>query len=360
MKYCIYCGSTQKETEFNGEHIINNSIGGHETFEICKKHNSLFSDDDACGIDQAIAKTFKPLTILSATKIDRSSKQKLEIEMGNQEFDFQVDHSDGSISIKSSIKHVKKIFQNKSTFGDIYIFGKDDQKLEKNVKHKLGENFDKLLKKKMMPIMLGDMSFEFPLEDEKTLRAIAKIAFNFLGSLNPKFASSSIFDEIRNLIIKKECFTEKHVFPDYEIVKEGILDRHLIKLVGSSETGILYANIVLFGCFPYSILLSENYMGKDFFYPYGIDTKTGKNLDQDELFKSFSRIFSPVLLSRDYFFDRGIHASLDDYLADPNQKPKSPVHEIQAHSLELRGRILNYYREDLLKRIYGNYSKPLA
>ena len=41
-KYCIYCGSNQTETKFNDEHIINNSIGGHETFKICMKHNTFF------------------------------------------------------------------------------------------------------------------------------------------------------------------------------------------------------------------------------------------------------------------------------------------------------------------------------
>lgn len=361
-QYCIYCGLNQTETEFNDEHIINNSIGGHETFEICKKHNSFFSDKKACGIDQAIASTFATLVGLSTTKIDRGTDQKTKIMMGNPEFDIYVDNEDGSVSLGASIDHVKKALQGQPNVGDLFFFGKDDKGLKNNFIRKFdkegygGFNAQFILRGRSLP--LGDMSFRFPLEDQNTLRAIAKIAFNALGSLDAELASGSEFDDIRKFILDGSFFTTKYAFPDYEIVEQGILERHLIHLVGSAELGVLYASVVLFGCFPYSVLLAENYTGKDFFHVYGIDTKTGKNFDQPKIMESFNRIFKPIYLSRKYFSERGTYASLADYWSNPDDGVHTPTNKIRDHSWKIRSMILNYYREDVVKKVHVKYAKP--
>lgn len=361
-QYCIYCGSNQTETEFNDEHIINNSIGGYETFKICKKHNSFFSDKKACGIDQAIAETFRTLTGLSTTTIDRGTDQKTKILMGNPEFDIYVDHSDGTVSLGASIDHVKKALQGQPNVGDLFFFGEDDKRLKANLIKKFDKEgcgeFNAQFNFQGMSMPLGDMSFYFPLEGKKTLRAIAKIAFNALGSLDAELASSSEFDDIRKFILDGSFFTTKYAFPDYEIVEQGILDRHLIHLVGSAELGILYVSVVLFGCFPYSVLLAENYTGNDFFHVYGMDTKIGKNFDQSKTMESFNRIFKPIYLNRKYFSDRASYLSLNDYLADPEEKPNTLVAKIREHSWKIRSMILNYYREEVVKKVHVKYSKP--
>ena len=184
------------------------------------------------------------------------------------------------------------------------------------------KGFNDFFKPGRVNIKLGDMSFYFPLEDKKTLRAIAKIAFNFLGSLDAELASGMEFNGIRKFICDDNFFTTKYAFPDYEIVKEGILNLHLIHLIGSAELGVLYASVVLFGYFPYSVLLAEHYTGKDFFHVYGMNMQTGKELTLAEINERFNRIFKSICLNGKYFSDRSDYLSLDDYLADLDEKSK--------------------------------------
>ena len=59
MRQCIFCGQLKKDSEFNKEHIILDSLGGKGNEDICRNvciscNSSLGTRVDACLINHEI------------------------------------------------------------------------------------------------------------------------------------------------------------------------------------------------------------------------------------------------------------------------------------------------------------------
>ena len=350
---CIYCGNKEKNEEFNDEHIVNNSLGGKAKIKICKQHNSDFSDKRKNGIDLSIIDRFRAFRELVEAKIDRgvSDKQGIKIFIDNDLLHINVRESGKKISLESNKEKILLSLKDSPKKGETFFFGegKESKSLKKNFfkKHNIND-FDEV----EVELNLNNPSVYFPLENKKTLRAIAKITFNFLGNIDANLCISSDFDQIRKFILNENAFSTKFCFPDYQIYNASVFGKHLINIIGLPEHNIIFAKVALFGIFTYSVLLSDTYQGRELFYVFSEDYQGNENSNpQDLLFK----IFQPGNLNKEYFEYRENNFDIEYYLNPNNEKNFEQVDKIRKMSVDLRGFAMQHLIKKVFQEIYRKY-----
>jgi len=279
MIKCYAC----KESLENGrsfEHIINNSIGGHEGFYdlLCKKCNERFGDT----IDKELSGQLRDLGILLDIKRDRALDEP-KIKMST---------ADGQIKeVGFGMKpHIKLSFPTKDKHVEIFT---TDNKYKGLVRAKTRElskdgtvtfvestelpTKEKYYLKNDFSQGDGFRKFGGPLMH----RSVAKICVNryLARGYEPKYCAGIIQFIKGNLKPYPHFYYFPTTYTIHKLQKGEV--SHVIYLRGDTRNRVLYAYIELFNFENSLVIFDMEYSGEDFTDSYIWDTLIGKEVEKN-------------------------------------------------------------------------------
>ncbi len=274
MALCFYCNSPITTRNKSEEHIIPNAIGGrHKSYRLlCNPCNQLLGRT----IDAELAAQFESLVVLLGLERDRKKDNIIRNVAAQDGTLYNLVDGRNPVRVKPIIvEHDKGV--------DLSVRDKKQlmQVIEGLKRKHPNLDLNGLEEKIKYTEELLDERFNIPLNTggEVFLKAVAKIAINVHLHLGgDRRHIKSILE-----VIKGDITNERHIHYHYipeNLTWDGEEVVHLVHLKGSSQTGILYAYVVLFSTFAFIVNLDDNYGGGDYEAFYGYDVIGKKKIQK--------------------------------------------------------------------------------
>lgn len=255
MSECYICGNKLSQNNKSIEHIFPNCLGGKLKSRslLCSICNSHFGSE----IDSHLCEEMRVISNLLNIKRERKTPRSIQ-GLGSDGHQYTIKPGlriHRTIPVEPTPNGYDIIAKNRHQFN----------KILKNIKNK-HPNIDEeeiLKNAKEVDYFLDNIKVDFVVEDdEKTLRAICKIAVNFY------LFNNGDIKYVKHLIPYLKGETDIECVWFYSADKNEIYDSgvspeilHSVVLIGDDKEKILYAYIELFSTFKFIVKLNDDYDG---------------------------------------------------------------------------------------------------
>ncbi|WP_172249922.1 HNH endonuclease [Saccharibacillus deserti] len=291
MYQCIYCDA--EILKRSSEHIIHAALGSSLQSDkiICKDCNNYFSRKESGDIDKKFVEQFEVFRNLLNVKNDRGKLPPTikRLKLGNEEIILE---PGGKIAYQKSRREIIKDEEGKVKF---HISSPNLEKGKEQLRHikkQYGEKAELIIEQAKLKRSYANtpIEFDFSLGGEENTKAVAKMLYNFVHYLDreslislPELDWSDIKQYLRYNATKSNIETGYDFINPIpiEIPKDDL--SNYIFISGSSQQGIIFGHVVIFGSISFSSIIHNRYEGVDF--GYGI--KQPLNVKQSEAFYEF-------------------------------------------------------------------------